>query len=456
MAAISVKTLYRNFWFIVSAGLIAISVAGYLWLTTHYERKPYEIEKGRSQDFYRNPFLAAERYLRLSGKQVESDKGLELLANLPSSRDVLILKTLPSGLSSALNDGLYNWVKAGGRLLMTPGRGQNLNPNTPDFARRIGVRKTEEKKDCGCPPEKAEGGSTKEGAKPVGEAPKTVAVKAAQKDKGTAPFRRIMPITVDSHLIRVEQSSSFLLEDLGGTAYRIEGTYFKEYLKKEDRKLPDHAVLVDSEDAWLLRYSVGSGMVTVLGDMAFMTNTRIAEHDHAFFLSHLVKDADKVWLIYDDEVDSLAVLLLQKMPHFWISLLISLIFVIWMLQLRYGPAAETRRDVSNNILTHVEAIGGYCWRIDCCRLMQEGNRKHFLRRWQKKKSGFAGDADTPEIVLNSREDLKGLAAGTGLTEQDIDDAFRLKHENEQEFIRSSRALQKFGLAMQTGRGERKP
>ena len=71
------------------------------------------------------------------------------------------------------------------------------------------------------------------------------------------------------------------------------------------------------DGAWLLQYDLGSGKVTVLSEMWLFRNGSIGEYDHAFFLSWLLRDTDRVWLIYATSSDPLGAILWSRLPYFW-------------------------------------------------------------------------------------------------------------------------------------------
>ncbi len=457
MPAISLKKFSVRPEVIIVFLLLGLSILGYLWLTHNFERKPFEVLQEMSPAAYNNRFLAAERYLQASGKQAQSIKGLERLAHLPSTQDAIFLNNLPAGLSQTLSDNLYNWVESGGHLLMVPSLLKNSNPNITDLTQRIGVRYADDQdnSDCGCPPDKDQQENDKKESpepdddhllEPDSSAAKTVPPAAkTEEDTGYHPARRLMRITVDNYQLKLNQAGYRQLEDINNTAsYRIDSSYFKEYTEEEDKNRPDQLKEVKLNNAWLLQYRIGSGLVTVLSDVDFIKNYSIGNLDHAFFFSNLVKNEEKIWLIYSSNVNSLFTILWQKTPLFWISLLPTLLLTIWLLQMYSGPKEKLIADHSHNVLAHIEASGHYWWRTDRCRQTVDQNRKHLLKLWQKKKHGIVGESNT--TVINFPE----ITKKSPLSEQDVNNAFQLKHDTEQNLIRSSRALQKIRMEIQSG------
>ncbi len=458
MSGISIKTGVRKPIILLPFLLVCVVVIGYVWFISHFERKPFEVVQGMSPAAYKNQFLAVERYLQQSGKLAESSRGLDLLGSLPSEQDAIILNVLPVGLSQKLSNNLYNWVQSGGHLLLVPNVQENTNPNRTDLSQRIGFSFMKDKEgsdkensDCGCPPEENEEESVVEKSVETGDSDSEAIESSARSTKVVSlgdddhPFQRLMRISLKEHQVEVKQTAHRLLEDVGKTAvYKVEGSFYKDYTKDKDKSLPDQLKIMEFDGSWLLRYRIGSGLVTVLSETSFFSNDSIDKLDHAFFLSHLVTDAEKIWLIYSSNVDSIFSILWKNMPLLLISLFFVLFFALWTQQMYSGPRKKLEDAHSHNILSHIEASGRYSWRTDRCRLTVEKNRKHLLRSWRMRKHGTSMETDTGDLMLS------GVVDKTPMSEQDIDIAFRLKYDNELEFIRVSRALQKFGVEIQGG------
>jgi hypothetical protein len=424
---------------------------GSWWFLEHFEKKEFEVYQAGSPEAGRNQLLAAEHYLKRAGKQAESLTGLDLLAHLPSTGDAIFIRRLPVGLARNVSDSLLDWVEAGGHLLMVPNYETAGRSDQADLGTRIGVRYAEDESsdsDCGCPPDD-EDETAGEDECVEEENDGQEAETATADDDVYRPFSSVMRVTIEGHNIELQSKAKRYLEDISDSAnYRISGTYIMEYTREEDKTRDDNSREVVVEDAWLLQYKIGNGRVTVLSAIDLFENSGIDNRDNAFFLSHLVRDADKVWLLYSSNVDSLAVLAWKKMPLFWVSLLATILLFVWMRQMRPGPLRQPPGEQLHNILTHIDAIGRYCWRMDQCTELLSRNRRFFMNQWQKRKQGTRADGGSTKI------DIAELAGKTGLSSRVISDAFHLSPKNEQDFIRSSRALQKCRQTLHRGNRKR--
>ncbi|MEJ2321628.1 MAG: hypothetical protein P8Z31_04560 [Gammaproteobacteria bacterium] len=89
----------QNKTMLVLLSLLLVAAAA-TWFFRNFERVTGEITTEASPEVRRNPFLAAERFLAASGREVESSRGRDLLQQLPSPADTLIINHLFESLSS--------------------------------------------------------------------------------------------------------------------------------------------------------------------------------------------------------------------------------------------------------------------------------------------------------------------------------------------------------------------
>lgn len=94
------------------AGLLAIFLASRL--------QPYTetIDLGPSPEARRNPYLAAELFLRKQGVTVSRADGLEVLKELPPSGHTLLLLGSRSGMTPGQARRLLQWSEQGGHLVL--------------------------------------------------------------------------------------------------------------------------------------------------------------------------------------------------------------------------------------------------------------------------------------------------------------------------------------------------
>lgn len=141
-------------WIVIPVLLIAVAALGSFWFLHNFEKKAFEEVEGGSPAAWKNPLLAAQKYLEASGKKVASYHGIDHLLPLPPPDGALFIRRLPRGLGKDLNDQLFSWVESGGHLLLTPDYWQNDTPENYEILRRLGVQRQKDDADCKCPPKK--------------------------------------------------------------------------------------------------------------------------------------------------------------------------------------------------------------------------------------------------------------------------------------------------------------
>ena len=422
--------------------ILLLGTLGTLWFLHNYERKSFEVNQGESPAARQNLFLAAQNYLQTLGKKVSSHSGMTLLSELPPTSDAIVLPHMPAGMSKHMTNNLLSWIEAGGHLLVVPNWSASNHPGSGDLLKHIGVELNKEKsEDCGCPDKKKKKGESQASsvARQDGEQGSTSAAEEETKKwhESYHPYDSLLDLTVDGFPIQLQYFNSTLLKDVSQSAvFRIDGSYRQVYQKAEDRLKKNHSKRVKKEAAWLLQYDIGAGKVTVMSEMWLFTNHSVGEYDHAFFLSWLLRDSDRVWLLYALGAESLAGILWTHFPYFWISLAVLITLALWRMQQRSGALLRPPLDERRNILAHIDATGLYSWRMGRASAMIAENRKTILHRLAKRQLGLSQDQGGENIGLSK------LAAKTGFTEHELLIAFRSNVANEQDLIRTSQALQK--------------
>ena len=427
----------RTPWVMIPVLLVLILAMGTFWFLQNFEKKAFEEFEGGSPNTWKNPLLAAQRYLQVSGKEVVDYRGLSVLSALPPPKGALYIPRLPRGLSASINGNLFAWVESGGHLLLAPNALSSEKPGTGDILSRLGLQVLKEDAGCDCPPK------DKTDAKTVVK--KDTAAGAKTGKESYHPSDSIIEVTADGIPLHLRYSGAPLLEDKSGSAaLKINGSYRIIYRQNADQSREDNKTIKKKEGDWLLQYKVGAGKITVLSENALFNNRGIGDYDHAFFLSWLLKDDKTVRLLSSSETQGLPAMLWNRMPLFWVSLMALIAFVLWRLQKQSGPLLQPRADEQLNILAHIDASGMFSWRTNKARTILAVNRRSVLQRLAERKIGPGQDLET------GRLSVAALAARTGLPEKEVFDAFRLRIEGDQDLIQTSMALQKIHRRLHGG------
>ncbi|SUC57911.1 Uncharacterised protein [Pseudomonas aeruginosa] len=281
------------------AGLLAIFLASRL--------QPYTetIDLGPSPEARRNPYLAAELFLRKQGVTVSRADGLEVLKELPPSGHTLLLLGSRSGMTPGQARRLLQWSEQGGHLVLIAERlwDEDEKKSGDLLLDSLDIRQylTEDFDD-------SQDRASEETAD-------------ADADEGS----------VDDHATEAPPEDTAGEEEEPADSVPDYSALTRLYLENERSPAyigfdPDYH-LYDPQNhayAWansgdathLLQMQHGKGLVTVLTDAWIWQNRNIEQYDNAWLLWYLTQD-NQVTLLYRAERDSLATLLARHFPRPW-------------------------------------------------------------------------------------------------------------------------------------------
>ena len=293
---------------LVLGALLVLGSALIAWFLGSFERRTERVDAGMSAEARRNPFLAAERFLRQVGIASESVGGRGPLRDLPPTGDALVVDGL-GPLNEERRAALQSWIEAGGHLFLAPNgpAGDEVSPRG-DLAAAYGVR-----------------------------------LRALED---VAPGETVVAkIAFEHHreALELELPAERVLLDTRGEA--------------------DGAVSAQGH-LRLLHYDVGAGQLTVISDMGAFTNGRIGGRDHALFLALLTqrRGGGKVWLLYSSDVPWLGALLWRHAPFALVSSGVLTLVTLWHLGGRLGPLLPSPQPRRRDLLAHLDALSEFHWR----------------------------------------------------------------------------------------------
>jgi len=381
----------------VAVLLIGLMGWGVYWLVANHERQYREIRVGVSAEARRNPFLAAERFLRGLGLESESVPSREYLLRPPETTGVLLVNRLSPNLSPAHEQALLEWMQDGGHLIVTANREwdeEGERPRNP-LLERYGVRLRIQ-----VPTEESE------------DAAETVQ-SDGDGDEDSEPYT---PLPVS----------------FPGYQGRVQVAFQNSRLLEETTELADWAV--DGEEgAHLLQFRIGQGRLTVLSDHRFLVNDHIGEGDHALFLALLTAGERRVWLLYSSRMPSLFTLLWRAAPYLVSSALVLVGIWLWSLTLRTGPLLRRETRVRRNLLEHLDAAANYAWQTDRAGGMFSSSQKVLEQAWRRRHPALDR--------LERRERCERIAELAGLAAPVVEAALYGRVDKEQAFIRASAVQQ---------------
>ncbi len=372
--------------------LLAAVIAGLSWLA--YSRLDYrieEVDKGFSGEALRNPYLAAEYFLRKMGQDAEEIKLFSTNAKAPSESDTVLIPGDRTAFNRRQSDELMEWVKSGGHLIIT-GRANKVDDKAArDFL-----------------------------LDPLG-------IHIGWKVVEGEDVDREQPVSVD-----IEDEDYFWLID------------FVDYQVIEVNSSFDQHVLWTIEDndrIHAVQLEIGSGRITLLSDMRIFRNEYIDKYNHAEFLYSLSNDQLRhsttgrfLYSLFEDHMSLLEWLNENAKPLVYISFIL-IVFSLWMIVPRFGPIINIRRPVRRRFMDHLVASGNYHWRM--------GHYSRLLLSVRKQLSSQIQSRFPEWINLSRTDQIAQLSELSGMQSSSIENAlFDTNIERVEHFVKKINVLEK--------------
>lgn len=381
--------------------MLVCLLTGY-WFYTNFAWVKEEKEIGFQGIAKTNTLLASEFFLRKMGIRTRQVNGLVAFRDLPSPDHTLLIATQRETLNKELSQKLLSWVRSGGHLII---EARNLSPDS---------NKQEQK------------------GKP----------KARQLINDHL-LEELSVFSTNSHA-KAENKDIPVIVSLAneGQSNEIEVNF--PYQKILKRNLQPAATLeqpvwkvADELGQYLMQFSLGQGLLTVLSSTAMFNNEQIADYGHARFLHYLVQQSGhdaSVWLIRVDDMPALWVWLWEHAWHAMLCLMILLLLWLWRAPLRFGPQLNDAQLERRSLLEHIQASGYYRW---------HENQSGFLLTRVQEALWLKIQLVHPVIRReNPIQAYAMMAEITGIEEPLIKQALtRVKAISEQEFTRQIQMLE---------------
>ncbi len=293
-----------------------------LYLGSRLEPYQESLDRGPTGEARRNPYLAAELFLRQADIQVERIGSLGNPAGLPTRGRTLLLLGDRSGLSPGQSQHLLDWAAAGGHLVFVAERlwDEARGRSGDHLLDGLGLQQYE----------------------------------ADNRDpQGSDPHAETASREQDRQLTRL------YLQDRSAPAYLAFDTGFHLY----DASNRAHAWANSGAATHMLQLRHGAGLVTALTDACIWENDRIGEYDHAWLLGYLTQDS-QVTLAYRSDPPGLLDALRQHFPEALLALALLLLFGLWHLSRRQGPLLAPPERGHRQLQAQLHASAAFARRHD--------------------------------------------------------------------------------------------
>lgn len=329
-------------------GVAALLILGLLAIYLLDRVQPYQktIEHGPEPEARANAYLAAELFLRQQGVEARRATGVEVLDDLPSRGQTLLLLGDRGQMTPRQAERVLQWTASGGRLVFVAeqlwdeqaGESGDLLLDLLEIRQHLNDDRTD----------------------------------------GTPGHNQ--PLETEPH----PKLAKFYVEHEQAPAYLGFDTSFHLY----DPKGRATAWANSAAATHLLQLAHGAGSVTVLTDSWIWENARIADYDHAWLLWYLTQDS-QVTLLHRPGGGSLSALLLRHYPQALLALALLLALTLWRVGMRQGPLQPAASPARRQLEEHLRASADFRLRHGGQHGLLQGLREEILQRARRRHPGFA-------------------------------------------------------------------
>jgi len=365
--------------------LLVLLVLGGIGYYLYCNLEPYTetVEHGASPEARANPYLGAEMYLRGRGIHVTTARGMEVLDQLPSKGQTLILLGTRENVTPAQNARLLDWANRGGHLIVTAESlwDEKEGKSGDQLLDQLGVQQfltadMEDKDEAKSAPsddpsaDHSDEQKDDEASKPeVEEEHPDQASSAAEK--GTEeedPYPNLTKLYLEN-----EKAPAYIDFD---TDYHL-----------FDSKNLAYAWANSGDATHLLQLQQGQGLITVLTDNWIWQNGQLEDYDNAWLLWYLTQDSAAT-LVYRADGTSLMTLLLRYFPQAMLAAFLLLVLVLWRNGLRQGPLQPNPDRSRRQLEEHLRAGADFILRQRGQLALLQGLQRDVMRRARQRQPGF--------------------------------------------------------------------
>ena len=375
----------RRIQFFLGAGLLL--VLGLLSIYLLGKLTPYQetLEHGPAPEARANPYLAAEHFLRKQGLQVQRADGLEVMKDLPSAGQTLLLLGDRNRMTPKQAERLLAWTAKGGHLLFVAERlwDEEEGKSGDLLLDSLGIQQYESEE-----LDEDASEATDEEASAESEHDAEQQVESIQDEEA--------PTAADEDNAYPELTQLYL-ENEEAPAYFNFDTDFHLY----DSENRAHAWANSDAATHLLQLYHGDGLISVVSDSWIWQNQSISDYDNAWLLWYMTQDS-QVTLLYRADRDDLFSQLLEHFPQALVALALLLAFGLWHLGMRQGPlllpASRNRRQLQE----HLRGSADFLLRHNGQHSLLQGLQQDIQRRARHRHPGFERLAVAEQWQILSR------------------------------------------------------
>lgn len=421
---------------LIIVGVVAVFVGSLVWwFLENYEQYEKEVATSFKDEAAKNPYYAAELFLKKYNMEVESLSSILQLKEMPDPNDILFIPTKRFDIGVDRVTELLEWVRKGGHLIVLARYHRKGDIEArDDLFYELGVTTehtfealpffemlmegVEEQADK----EEADNAEVDKEGEVQPETPVTEEASSESDtensddekklaDKKKKWRRTVLDIHVNEGIenkqVQFWPSKWMVNQELYEPSWEVKG----------------------KNGAHLLEFHIEQGWVTMLSEIDFMTNFHIDKYDHAAFLHtlvHLDNSKRKLWIIRSDDSPSLLSILYDQHYPVVMTFIAFVLVWLWYASRRFGPMIAKPELARRSMSEHIVSSGHFQWR--------NRNRTELLQSVQKALHEQIAQTRPLWVKLSDKELAAKLAKLAVLSEARVYKALTTKSaEKELEF-----------------------
>lgn len=409
------------------AVVLVILLGAYVYWYSQLEWVEQTVELGPKGEALRNPYLAAEEFLRHKGKQTYFQRGFSGLAELKlgeqtiPSGDTLVLTQTYQALPEPYVQALWQWVQDGGNLILAatnPYIGAEERLPDPLLKRLNLILIKHWEPDFSELVENLSDDLHSDDAEPELLEDQLAAPSELETNNPDQPWQ---PDCFGASRTGINWP--------GYALPLVLSAGYSARLRAAQGELDEQ-----NEPSIFESFIIGAGSIHVFAEDLSFTNENIACFDNALLFWELTKNSGKIWFASN-----------ASSPSFWrelwrlsavgcIALLMALALWVWQQGTRFGPIFSIDRSSRRNFIDHIKASATFLYRNRGNGPLLEALRNEVRQRMQIKYSHFA--------KLSQAQQLQKYQQVSAMAAEDIEKAmFEPLPVPSKRFISTVRRLQ---------------
>jgi len=374
-----------------------------------------EVKTRWSLEAYRNPYLAAQQFMKGSGIEVVDADSLVKLDTLEGV-STLFITDANQIISPRQLQQVLTWLEEGGNVIVTA----NSVANTDDLLLRefnveVSLRGYDSDK-------KVKSKSMSESFREYN--------RHIEQGKTREEIARMYAKDTSLTLVQFKDEIGDLEIDFESarilTHPHIEG-------KGYDASQPEPSSWSASDyGIHLMQFDVGSGLLTIISDSTIWTSYRIEQYDHAFLLWMLSSRDGDFAILYPQLRDSLWQLTIKHASELLIAVALVMAIWLWHMGHRFGRILPRDLTGARALGEHFSSINHYLWHRKRSIDLIAPLRQRVLRRASLSLGEFARAEPDRQMELIGRR--------CGINTDSISRALHETEFNETSFVHTVKLL----------------